>query len=153
MRKARCRWLDEGGKRDPQWAEAAAIVVSSIRGDKLLSKDGISVGIPVTSRCRTSSLCLSTARPSRIWSLTFERSLRAVAMTGQSVVLSRRLAKCRPIPREAGEINAHGLDIVLVMGRLGVWVQMCVEAAYYGVRLHDRSWTPKTGTVLLELWE
>ena len=67
--------------------------------------------VPVTSSFSTSSLCLSTSRPSKICSLVLARSLRAVAMTGRSVVLSRRLASWRPMPRDAGDTRSQGFDM------------------------------------------
>ena len=67
--------------------------------------------VPVTSSFSTSSLCLSTSRPSKMCSLVLARSLRAVAMTGRSVVLSRRLASWRPMPRDAGDTRSQGFDM------------------------------------------
>lgn len=67
----------------------------------------------MTSSLRTSSLCLSTTRPSRICSFKASRSLLAVAMTGRSVVLSRRLASWKPMPRDAGETKSHGFDMAV----------------------------------------
>ena len=68
--------------------------------------------VPVTSTFSTSSLCPSTSRPSNICSLVLRKSLRAVAMTGRSVVSSRHLASWRPIPREAGDTKSQGLDML-----------------------------------------
>lgn len=72
--------------------------------------------IPVTSSFRTSSLSLSTSRPCSIRSLVCSRSLREVAMMGKSVVFSRRLASCRPMPRDAGDTKTHGFAILECRG-------------------------------------
>lgn len=69
--------------------------------------------VQVTSSFSTSSLCLSTSSPSRICSLVAFTSFRAVAMTGRSVVLSRRLASWRPMPREAGDTRSQGFDMAI----------------------------------------
>ncbi len=63
--------------------------------------------LPVTSSSRTSSLSLSTSRPSRRRSFVPEISLRAVAMTGRLVVLRRRRVSPKPMPREEGVVKIH----------------------------------------------
>ena len=67
--------------------------------------------IPVTSNRRTSRRSFSTSRPSSVFSFVLSRSLLAVVTTGKSVVLSKCLAKWKPMPREAGDTRVHGFDI------------------------------------------
>lgn len=67
--------------------------------------------VPVTSSSRTSSLSLSTSRPFSRRSLVPARSLRAVAMMGRVVVLSRRRVSSKPMPRDAGVVKIHGRAI------------------------------------------
>ncbi len=49
------------------------------------------------------------------------RSVLAVAMTGRSVVLSRRLTSWRPMPREAGETRSHGFDMAREEWYVRIW--------------------------------
>lgn len=66
------------------------------------------IRLPVTSTVRTSSLSLSTSRPSRMRSLVPKISVRAVAITGRFVAFSKRLVSWRPMPREEGDVKIHG---------------------------------------------
>ena len=105
-------------KRFLQCDAAAAIVSSSLERGRTRTGISLSItfsrgrkGILVTSSSKTSSLALSTSNPSRIRSLVFWTSFRAVAITGRSVVRSRRRVSSKPMPREAGVVRIHGKDI------------------------------------------
>lgn len=71
---------------------------------------------PVTSSLRTDRRVGSTLRPWRIWALVCSRSLRAVATTGRSVLLRRRRASWRPMPRDAGVARSHGFRVIYSLG-------------------------------------
>lgn len=71
-------------------------------------RDGLDEDEPVTSSLRTDNRVGSTSRPSSILSLVSSMSFLAVATMGRSVVLRRRRASCRPMPREAGAVRIHG---------------------------------------------
>lgn len=84
------------GNRDLQCEAAAEIVSSSVRGEFSHGDFGqLRLGVDgnrdllVTSSSRTSSLSLSTSKPSKIRCLVPCRSFRAVATTGKSQILSR----------------------------------------------------------------